>query len=113
MATNVAGQSPLSIESDFIIVADVPNQPVNLIRLHASSTYITIGWSQPTYDGGSSITGYKIIWDSASGGLVFSEIATVELSDSLLFTYQQGIIVGKTYVFKVIAVNAIGDSEPS
>jgi fibronectin type 3 domain-containing protein len=45
MATNDAGQSNLSIESDFIIVADVPNQPTNVVRLHASSTYITIGWS--------------------------------------------------------------------
>lgn len=72
MGVNLAGQSDISTESDFIVVADVPNQPINLVRLHASSSYITIGWSEPSYDGGSSITGYDIEWDSASGGLIYT-----------------------------------------
>ena len=65
MPFNDAGEGPTSEQSDFIIAAEVPDQPTNLVRLHADSTFITIGWSAPTYDGGSPVTSYKIMWDAA------------------------------------------------
>jgi hypothetical protein len=83
------------------------------VRLHASSTFITIGWDKPIYNGGTTITSYNILWDAATSGLIYSQIATVELADSTLYTFQEGIIVGKVYRFKVTANNWIGESEPS
>lgn len=77
----------MSIESDFIVAAEVPNPPTNLVRLHASSTFITIGWSKPAYEGGSAVTGYRVYWDAASEGIYYTHLEDVELSDSLLYTY--------------------------
>lgn len=56
---------------------------------------------------------YQIMWDSASSGLLYSYLATTELTDSLVYTYSEGIVKGYTYSFKVKASNAIGDSLPS
>jgi hypothetical protein len=92
------------------VAAEVPDAPTNLVRLHASSAFITIGWSQPNYNGGTGITSYKVYWDLASNGLTFTLLENLELADSLLYTYQQGLITGKTYRFKVSAVNWIGES---
>jgi hypothetical protein len=65
------------------------------------------------YTGGISITGYKILWDAAQGGLSYTQISSTSLSASLVYTFSNGIIIGRTYSFKVIACNSIGDSIPS
>jgi hypothetical protein len=58
MAVNLAGSSMLSAESDFIVAAEVPEQPTNVVNMHSSSSFITIGWSAPLYNGGTTITSY-------------------------------------------------------
>jgi titin len=63
LAVNFAGSGLLSEASDFIIAATNPDPPVNLVRLYADNTFITIGWSAPTFDGGSPVYGYKVLWD--------------------------------------------------
>jgi hypothetical protein len=63
-AVNYAGIGPFSVESEFIIAAVVPDAPINLIRLYADNSFITIGWETPLYNGGTPEFGYKILWDA-------------------------------------------------
>jgi len=53
---NDAGEGPSSGQSKLIIAAEIPDQPTNLFRKHATSEFITIGWMAPTYDGGAPVT---------------------------------------------------------
>lgn len=116
LAVNYAGEGPLSVESDFIIAATVPDPPVNLVRLYADNSFMTVGWDTPTYNGGSPVFGFKIYYDMgmiAEGtGLTFFHIATAE-HDALMYTKRSDIVEGSTYAWRIVAYNAIGESEPS
>ena len=48
IATNLAGQSLASAESDFIIAATIPSKPTNIVRIAGDRTYITFGWQAPS-----------------------------------------------------------------
>lgn len=50
----------MSIQTIGIKAATVPNAPLNLVNVFASTTTITISWIQPSYNGGSSILGYNV-----------------------------------------------------
>jgi titin len=111
-AQNGVGDSPTSSESETIIAATVPDPPTTLGRVYADGTMITIDWEAPTFTGGIPITDYKVVWDYASGGSDYDEIASTTTNDRL-YTQDSNIIGGMTYSFKVIATNSIGDSDPS
>lgn len=66
-AVNYAGIGPFSLESDFIIAAVVPDAPVAPVKLYADNEFITISWSEPLYNGGSPVYGYKVEWDAGTG----------------------------------------------
>ena len=78
----------------------------NLISSSASTIYFS--WTQP-YNGGTPITYYKIYWDSGTGSGVFSKYAfTTNPTNS--FLVNNGLVSGTFYSFKVVTVNAVGDS---
>ena len=66
------------------------------------------------YDGGKSISAYKVYWDAGSGSsdessFVPANPATAPANVSPQVQIQIGIIAGETYQFKVLATNEIGD----
>lgn len=71
VAVNFAGQGPYSTESQFIIAATYPDPPINVAKLYADRAFITIMWSSPNFDGGSSVFGYKVMWDAGLGATNF------------------------------------------
>lgn len=79
VAINDAGDSLPSLASNFIIAAVPPNPPTNVVRLNADSTFISIGWQAPSFNGGSPILGYNIMWDAGQGGISYTKIGTSEL----------------------------------
>jgi titin len=111
IALNAAGQGETSDESDFIIAATIPDEPTNVLRIQAERSFITIGWQAPSYNGGTPIMGYKVYWDAGQGGLFYQEVAD-DVFDTLIYTEDE-VIQGTTYNFKVVAYNAIGDSQMS
>jgi hypothetical protein len=65
---------------------------------------ISLVWTAPSSDGGSSITGYKIYRGTTSGG----ETLLTTLGNVLSYT-NTGLTNGKTYYYRISAVNSVGE----
>jgi len=104
IATNAVGNSPPSSSSISVIPKTIPNAPI-IETATTSKSNVTVTWTAPTINGGSVITGYKII--SNPGDITLSV-------DGLTTTATfYGLIIRKPYTFKVIAINEVGNSPPS
>src|SRR5690554_1412154 len=88
-------------------VQDVPDAPLAPVR--ASAEYVggvvTLRITAPAFNN-SPITGYRIV--SSSNGGNYSKDCGLQLRCELT-----DLVIGAMYEFRVIATNAIGDSEPS
>jgi len=109
-AINVAGPSLGSTSSDQIMAATKPNAPTDLTVDSASSTSITLSWTAP-YNGGATITDYQVQWDD-TGSYTTVKSTTLGLTTVDIVT-SDGLTAGKSYNFKVLAQNFIGDSSLS
>src|SRR5262249_57230578 len=104
-AVNTPGESPRSNERSATptSAATVPGAPT-LNTATAVSSSITLGWSAPSSNGGSQITGYRVYRSTASG----ADTLLTTLGIVTSFT-DNGLTNGVTYFYKVSAVNAIGE----
>ncbi len=83
-----------------------PSVPIALTASVSTSNAITLNWSPPINDGGSSVSGYKIERNDGSG---FTAIQNVQST-----TYQDtNLLPAKSYSYRVSAVNSAGTSDPS
>ena len=91
------------------ISAGRPTAPTQLPPTSGNTT-TTLTWTAPVSNGGSPITDY-IVKRSTNGGTNWTRIdSTVSTLTAYVAT---GLTNGTAYVFKVIAVNAVGISLPS
>lgn len=94
----------------FIVSAAVPGKPKGPIEVtNVQRDSITIKWKEPEDDGGSPITGY-IVERRQPSEIKWTRVEKVnEHTTTLCCKY----LTEKTaYLFRVIAVNKIGQSEP-
>jgi hypothetical protein len=83
-----------------------PSAPQNLVSQSGDST-VTLSWSAPSSDGGSTITGYKIYRGIASG-------STTYLATTANLTYTDSTVTNNTaYYYQLSANNSIGESPKS
>ncbi len=78
----------------------VPSAPVGLTAT-AGDARVTLSWSAPANDGGNAISGYKVWYGNETPVTLGAE------KTAHTFT---GLTNGQSYTFKVVAVNAKGDS---
>src|SRR5207253_2885637 len=109
-AVNSVGDGPLSNEASATPAAPhtAPGAPRDLVAT-AGDASVSLSWSPPSSDGGAPITNYKIYRGTVAGGQL-SLIATVP--DVLSYT-DSPLTNGKTYYYKVTAVNEVGEGPPS
>src|SRR5205823_3205052 len=109
-AVNSVNEGPLSNEASATPAAPhtAPGAPRDLVAT-AGDASVSLSWSPPSSDGGAPITNYKIYRGTVSGGQL-SLIATVP--DVLSYT-DSPLTNGKTYYYKVTAVNEVGEGPPS
>ena len=88
-----------------------PSSPIGLNATAVSYSEINLSWNAPSSDGGSKITGYKIE-RSANGGSSWGTIVASTGSNDTAF-YDTGLGAGKTYEYRVYAINTVGTSQPS
>lgn len=91
------------------IVAEIPSAPSAPVMDASTLTTITVAWSPPSSDGGTSITGYKLyINDFLSDKFVL--IYDGSFTPSILSYTVQNLMAGQPYRFEVIAINRVGES---
>jgi fibronectin type 3 domain-containing protein len=100
-ATNSAGEGVLSSESSATPVT-TPTAPT-IVSATSGNALVTLVWTAPSSNGGSSITGYKVYRGTTSGG----ETLLTTLGNVLTYT-DASLTNGKTYYYKVSAVNSVG-----
>lgn len=90
-----------------MIAANFPDQPLTPTLISQSPTAVQFGWTAPN-SGGIPITSYSIWYKDAASSANYAMLQTV-LPTANSYTYSQ-VVSGKTYQFKVMATNVVGDS---
>jgi predicted transcriptional regulator len=85
-----------------------PPWPPIALEVEVDGLTVTLIWLPPAYDGGSPVTGYVVLRGPSPDDL--SEVAW--LRDVLSYK-DTGVEEGRTYHYCVVAVNDIGQSDPS
>ena len=97
--------------------AVVPGVPRLVDADSFGSSAISVHWWLPRTDGGSAITGYKVRWkeagDSWTDAAAVSEKAEDRVNALAGRATVTGLTGGTLYTLRVIATNAVGDSQPS
>ena len=96
------------------VVPGVPGLP----RAHGlGGDTISVHWWTPHSNGGSAITGYKVQWkeagDSWTDAAAVSEMPEDSRNPLAGRATISGLTRGTLYTVRVIATNAVGDSQPS
>jgi hypothetical protein len=91
------------------MAATTSSAPLNLQTISSSFNSITFGWSVPLDNGGTPVTDYKIYWNTGIDNNAFGLLSSTTLG-FITYTHQANITAGSFYEFKVVAINAIGDS---
>ena len=83
---------------------EVPDLPTSVTAVPGPGL-ATVGWSAPTWDGGSAITAYTV---SVYRGSVVAQVVTVSGSPAPETTIVGGLANGTSYTFYVSATNKVG-----
>ncbi|MCJ7732596.1 fibronectin type III domain-containing protein, partial [Candidatus Bathyarchaeota archaeon] len=93
----------LSIVPVSVYAATVPSAPTGLSGV-SNAGIVYLGWAEPTDDGGSAITGYRVYRGIMEDGLgIVEDVSGMSYSDT-------GLSTGQTYYYAVSALNAEGES---
>ncbi|MBI3841810.1 MAG: fibronectin type III domain-containing protein [Thaumarchaeota archaeon] len=87
-----------------------PGPPTGLAAIAGSPPKVSLSWSAPSSNGGSAITGYKI--EMKSGNATYSVLVTNTGTTTTSYSHT-GLEAGKTYTYRVSAINSIGAGNPS
>ena len=104
--SNTAGSDAITIRVQVLDRPEPPRGP--LAAKDIGSTDLFLSWKEPADDGGTPITHY-IIERREVDRTVWTRLSARALDTTIRVTNLQE---GASYVFRVFAVNKIGDSEP-
>ena len=108
-ASNANGSGPESERSNVVTpaAATPPGVPGNVSALGATEQAL-VSWSEPSSNGGSPITGYKI-----TPFIGASAQKPVEVAGNATSATIPGLTDGTAYTFSVAAVNGVGTGSPA
>lgn len=106
MLKTMSAVSNDNISKYFIGPPTAPVGPIHFTMATADS--VTLDWQPPKDDGGSPVSSYKIML--SKDGSDWSEVATPARYDKEYTA--TNLEEGNNYIFRVIAVNKVGDSKP-
>jgi hypothetical protein len=104
-AVNAAGEGLTSAQATTTPVT-TPSAPTSLVATPTDGA-ISLAFTEPTSNGGSSITNYKL---STDGGVTFTALSPAQTTSPIAIS---GLTNGRTYQLQLKAVNAVGDSSAS
>jgi titin len=106
-AVNAVGVGAASTTAAGVIPITTSAAPINLLPV-ASNGQVSLSWSAPVYNGGSSVTSY-VVEISRDGGRSWASAATPSGTSTAI----TGLTNGVAYVFRARAVNAAGTGAAS
>ena len=107
-ATPELDSKPTSTSSSSSSVT-APTTPRNL-KTNESSSQIQLSWNEPSSDGNSKITGYKIEVKKNSDSYSTLKSNTNTSATSYV---DSNVQTGSTYTYRIYAINSVGTSSPS
>ncbi|XP_039989339.1 titin-like [Xiphias gladius] len=111
-AENAAGLSEPSLPCPLTLAEDpkfLPSPPAKPTIVDSSRSSIALSWNKPLFDGGATVTGYKVEFRKLT-----EEEWTVGVHNTDKTEYTvTGLTSGTEYLFTVRSINKIGISEPS
>ncbi|XP_029953163.1 titin-like [Salarias fasciatus] len=111
-AENAAGLSEPSDPSPLTLAEDpkfLPSPPAKPIVVDSSRSSIILSWNKPLFDGGATVTGYKVEYRKSTED---DWTVGIHNTDKTELTVT-GLTTGAEYVFIVRSINKVGISEPS
>ena len=108
-AKNKVGDEPLSTRNTGTTAAIVPSEPTN-VQAQAGTRTITMSWSPPDKDGGTSLTGYRIELTKNGGATL---IATIDVDHTASQARFSNLTPNTLYEYQVTASNNVGPGDPS
>lgn len=111
-AKNDVGLSPFSGEA-VIMAAIKPGTPLVPTKTSANTSQIVIGWVAPADNGGTPLLKYAVEWNGGGSSTTFSELFKTADASVLTYTKSGSLTSGETYKFRIIAINAVANSDPS
>ncbi|MDE2793275.1 MAG: fibronectin type III domain-containing protein, partial [Gemmatimonadota bacterium] len=109
-AINAVGESAPSNEASATTGVGVPGAPTDLEADADGPTEVELDWEAPASDGGSPVTGYRI--EYSEDGDDWDDLEEDTESTSTRYVHR-GADPGTRYHYRVRAINAAGESEPS
>ncbi|MFM8871304.1 MAG: YDG domain-containing protein [Actinomycetota bacterium] len=110
VAVSQAGDAVYSaaatITRDIEVIADVPSAP-KITSVSGGDAMVTVGYAEPSSNGGSAIVGYRLSARPASGATVTSSQCDLVARTCVV----NGLVNGTEYTVSLSAVNAAGVSE--
>ena len=93
--------------------AHVPGAPTGVTATAMSATHITVAWTTPTDNRGSAVTGYTLQRAYMMADDTMSEWMDVTVANMGMdmMHVDMGLMSGTTYYYRVLAMNAAGNSE--
>jgi hypothetical protein len=105
-AVNAIGTGAFSTVTNPVVPAPTaPTAPTIILNATAGTQQATVSWTAPSDDGGSPITGYVV-----TPYVGYIEHPSTTFSSTATTQTVTGLISGKTYRFRVRAINAVGTS---
>ena len=108
-AVNETGTSLPATANVTPIAPAVPSAPRN-VTLYPNYNTVTVYWSAPYSNGGVALTGY-LVEHSVDGGTSWNRGSALPATTRA--TLLTGLAGGTAHMVRVIAVNSVGNSEPS
>ena len=105
-AINRAGRSPASNVARATTDATVPASPTNLAAVASGTSQIDLSWTAPGFDGGATITGYRIQL-AENGNGPWSNLVANTGSPSTRYAHT-GLAPATKRYYRVAAINRVG-----
>ncbi|KAL0977975.1 hypothetical protein UPYG_G00164200 [Umbra pygmaea] len=111
-AENAAGLSLPSVPCKLTKAEDpqfFPFPPAKPKVIDSTKTSVTLSWNKPLFDGGATVTGYRVEYKTTEDDDWTVAVYNIEHTEFIIV----GLKPDKKYVFVVKSINKIGVSEPS
>ncbi|NIS95196.1 MAG: hypothetical protein GTN97_04670 [Nitrosopumilaceae archaeon] len=108
--TNIGTSTDFSNEA-CATTFDVPDPVENLTAIAIDGSQINVSWDSPLFDGGSTISGYKI--ERQKSGDPFQILFEERQPETNRILNDTALEIGTTYTYRISAISGFGTGDPA